>query len=922
MGQISSGVGLISGLPINDIIDQLVAIESRPRDQAHKQVAVLNSQQIAFQDINAKLLSLKLGVSGFATNRTFNQTTITSSDSALLGASTSSSVNPGSYSFIVDRLVAAQQMITVGFSDPDATALGAGTLTFEFGDGRLDSKTVLSQLNGGGGVPRGEIRITDRSGSSVHVDLSRSLTVDDVLTAINTTVGISVTARIKDDGFVIQDNTGSTTAVLNVTDVDASGITTALGLDVASVGNVLEGNQANFISMETPLSLLDDGQGVEINGAFNAHLRIQYQNMGLEHVDIDLTGATTIGDVISAINTQTDHAVTAAINENQTGVSLAGKASQVGVFEVQALNGTSADDLGILGVESDADGVINGSRILSTINSKLIRKLNGGSGVDLGTIGITNRLGATTNVDLSTAGSVAQLVDLINAAAAGVTASLNQAGNGLRITDKTGATASNLMIFDVNGAAAAGLNMTGSHGSAIADSGNLQYEYISNRTLLSSFNGGRGVSRGKFTIMDSSGATSEVDLTQGNEISVKDVIAEMNSKGLLINARVNDKGDGILIEDRGPGTVIVNVKESGSSTAEDLGLLGSAVGLGSDLDGSFEKTVSVSQNDTLNDVTEAINRAGINVSAAVINDGSPTSPFRMSFTADHSGLAGAFIFDEGTLDLRSANLSEARDAVVFFGSGDPVDGVAIRSSSNSLTSVIPGVDIDLKGTSDKAVQLTISRDDSAVVGAVQGFVDDFNGIIDTLDSLDSYDVETQERGLLLGDPTVATVRNSMYRMINKTFTDLTGQFTNITQLGVTIGTGAKLKFDSTRFVEALNADRDGVEALLTFKETQTDSDTNETILAAGGFGARFNDLLGTLTDSVNGTVQLRLHTLQDQVDLGNSRIVKLGEQLDAKRARLEVEFMALERALSQIQSQGSALVTLQQLAQANATFGL
>jgi len=391
---------------------------------------------------------------------------------------------------------------------------------------------------------------------------------------------------------------------------------------------------------------------------------------------------------------------------------------------------------------------------------------------------------------------------------------------------------------------------------------------------------------------------------------------------LLIHARVNDKGDGILIEDRGPGTVVVNVKESGSSTAEDLGLLGSAVGLGDDLDGSFEKTVSVSETDTLNDVTEAINQAGINVSAAVINDGSPTRPFRMSLTADHSGLAGAFVFDEGTLALRSANLSEARDAVVFFGSGDPVDGIAIRSSSNSLTSVIPGVDIDLKGTSDKAVQLTISRDDSAVIDAVQGFVDDFNGIIDTLDSLDSYDVETQERGLLLGDPTVATVRNSMYRMINKTFTDLTGQFTNITQLGVTIGAGAKLKLDSTRFIEALNADRDGVEALLTFKETQTDLDTNETILAAGGFGARFDDFLGTLTDSVNGTVQLRLDTLQDQVDLSNNRIVKLGEQLDAKRARLEAEFAALERALSQIQSQSSALVILQQLAQANATFGL
>ena len=52
----------------------------------------------------------------------------------------------------------------------------------------------LSALNGGAGVERGKIRITDRSGESEVIDLRFALTIDDVLKQINSSDNIDVIA--------------------------------------------------------------------------------------------------------------------------------------------------------------------------------------------------------------------------------------------------------------------------------------------------------------------------------------------------------------------------------------------------------------------------------------------------------------------------------------------------------------------------------------------------------------------------------------------------------------------------------------------------------------------------------------------------------------------------------------------------------
>jgi flagellar hook-associated protein 2 len=603
MGQITSGIGLVSGIDTASLIDQLLSLESRPKTIITQRNAVLNSQNVAFQDISAKLLSFKLSVSSIITNKAFGATNATSSNPEKVGISSGTSTTPGSYNFTVSRLVTTQQLLTRGYADTESTPVGAGTLTFEFGDARLETDTDLAQTNGGNGISRGKIRITDRSGSSAVVDLSKALTTNDVINAINNTDGINVTASVNDGQFVINDETGAAITNLSVADVGTTGTATSLGLVQSVAADTLTGANINQLGNKSLLGSLNDNNGVGIRQSV-ADMQFATRD-GATHT-LDLAGSVTVGDLIQKVSDQTGGAVVARVNAAGTGLELEDTTAGGGTFTVTALNdSTAAADLGLLQADGDADGIITGGRRLAALNTRLLGSLKGGSGVGLGEISITNRAGVATAVDLSAAESVADVLKLINESGAGVTAKLNLAGHGIEIVDDTGSTASNLIIADNSGTAATDLGLAQSVAASKLDSGNLQLQYVSGSTRLASLNSGAGVTRGIFKITDSAGASASVDLTQGNEITIADVLSEINSRGLAINARVNDNGDGIVIEDTGPGTFAIKVEEEGGTIARDLGLLGAAANPGDDFVGSFERTVEIDADDTLKRSTTA-----------------------------------------------------------------------------------------------------------------------------------------------------------------------------------------------------------------------------------------------------------------------------------------------------------------------------
>ncbi len=1165
MGTITTGTGLVSGIDIAGLVDQLMAIEERPKQLIEQRNAVLTAQQTALQDVNSRLLALKFNVDSLTGSTTFNATTATTSNENVLTVSSGAGAVPGNYSFTVDKLVQSQQVLTKGFKDIDDTSVGSGTLTFEKGNARLDSKTRLADLNGGAGVERGLIRVTDRSGAVGLIDLSRAVTVDDAILAINSATNVSVRATVTGDGLTITDNTGLGSGDLTITNAGLSDTASSLGIAGTDSSGAITGTQINVLGDDTALAFVNDGQGVDIRSDNVAEFTIT--DGGGTDYDINLLNETTLGEVVDTINAATGGVVVAAIAADGVSLTLTDSSGGAGTLSVAAGSGssTAASDLGLVGADDDGDSVLGGNRIVSNINSRLLTKLNGGDGignlrvlststpladlfdgagvttaglkelvifdrngsgytidldpsttagdliglVDAGTggnvtmsisgnsfvltdntggagnlraydnpgsgstivadlgltvdaavisftgadtfpvateqgagsINITDRDGTLFTVDMSSAKSVSDVIDGINDAAdtsgAGISASLNRAGNGIKLTDSTGGSG-DIIVADVDSTTAEDLGLLGTFSDDEVDSGNLQYQYMTLGTRLDTI----GFVAGNISITDSTGDTATVSFQQG-EATIADILQDINGAGLEINARINDNGDGIIIEDTNTGTqsVAISVEESGSSTAASLGLLGAASAAGEDFDGSFETTVeytsdamtgatllsalksgngidyeasaidftitttdgteydidltagittvqelidlihtttsnnvTVAINEdgnrlqvtdnaggagrllfesknssealgdlgfddadvdnpdfskssklvsdtTLGDLVDLINESDAGVSAAVINDGSSGTPYRMIFSSDTTGSAGAFVFDDGGAGFKASTFSEAQDAVVFYGSSNPAVAQIITSTSNTLEDVIPGASIDLLSTSDTPVQVTVSEDNAAVTAAATAFVEGFNGLMDTIDTYDSYNAETEERGLLLGDSAVIQLKNQLFASITRQNSEVSGTFNSLAEVGITVGSGGTLRLDSSKLTNALATDREAVKNLFTFKTTETDED-GETVTTARGVGIIIDDLLERLTDTDTGIIESRVATLTRQMDLNNDRIETIDEALAARRARLEAQFLAMEQALAGLQEQSSALASLQALgAQAASSVG-
>ena len=146
----------------------------------------------------------------------------------------------------------------------------------------------------------------------------------------------------------------------------------------------------------------------------------------------------TLGNVITNISRMTN--VTASINSARNGIKITDTSSLIknslSVSEVGG--GTTASSLGIIGKK---DGNIVGADLNAVLSTDtLISDLYDGEGLNLGDIRIVN--GATSGtVSLSSATTIGGAIDLINAAASGtVTASIDSAGNSLRVVSKNSST--------------------------------------------------------------------------------------------------------------------------------------------------------------------------------------------------------------------------------------------------------------------------------------------------------------------------------------------------------------------------------------------------------------------------------------------------------------------------------------------------
>lgn len=960
-----SGSGLISGIDTAGLINQLIAVASRPKVLAQTRLIQLQGQQAAFLDLNTQLSGLRSAAQSFRTDSVFRTKLATSSNAEVLTASASPGAQAGTYSFIVDRLVSSRQMLSRGFQDRNSTAVGAQSFTFESAQGRLDRDISLSALNDGAGIARGKIRVT-AGADSAEVDLSRAATVSDVLDAINGS-GLNVTARVRDGRFEIV----GATSVTNAGSADTAG---TLGLSVSAGGGVSGGawvgSSVYSISGNTALSSLNDGNGVDYNArtvvtegvATDVRLVIGgvTVDVGLGDIrarDDNGTPGDTSDDTFPVVEgaVSTIEGLLGRFNDAFTAAGVNATATidtASGALRITTSGGATIDsitqvgaaktvrDLGLNSVGSGATSV-TGARIFSGMGTTLLSGLNGGGsnggvGGD-GLISFQTRNGGSFSIDLDSGSfdTVEGLIDFINGHASNngaVTVELNAAGTGLRVRDNTGG-GGLLIITGTDGsdsAASLGIS-TGAGGvsSNAFEGSSLQRRYIGEATRLESLRNGRGVGEGKIRLIDASGLTAEVTIGP-NEKTVADLIAQIQSQisaqGLALSVGINDTGDGIKISDTSGSGNAIRVEDVTGSVASNLRLAKTASGVGASntIDGSFETTVEFSPTDTLNDMVTKINNAGAGVRVSILNDGSGARPFRLSFTAVDSGVAGRFTLDTNGFDLGLSVLDEGEDARVFFGSTNPATAILLSNSSNTLDNVISGVSIDLVSVNSSPVTVSVTEDTAGIEKKVQDFIDAYNRIVATVARSTRFDSETGERGALLGDGLVLGLRSGLFRSTQAANRGFTGAFSRLGEVGVRVGSDGNLELNKERFREAMIENPQAVEALFTRRVIDTsggsdadlpggvtvrDPNARESYSELGVIG-QIEEFARTYIDSIDGVLTARTQSLDTQIRNQRTRIDRLQDGLDRQRLVLEQRFTAMERALAQLQGQQSALSSI------------
>ncbi len=618
----------------------------------------------------------------------------------------------------------------------------------------------------------------------------------------------------------------------------------------------------------------------------------------------------TLGELIDTINQVDPTKLRAQISDDGDHIELIDLTTDNGgTFSVSSINNSSAaEDLGLTGTASS--GTITSRKLQAGLKTTLLTTLNGGQGLGtLGTIALTDRSGASASVDLSAAETVEDVIELINASGLAINAKVNTSGTGISLTDASGSFDSNFIVANADGTNSAELlNIEHDSTSLTVNSGNLGRQFVNENTKLDDLQGGAGIERGKFLIKNSAGNTRLFDLTDASFDTVGDLIDTINAQvDLNVEARINDRGDGIVLIDKTSGSGKLTVTEGSSiNTAASLGLLGTGVEKEVDgvtrtvIEGSEVTTIDIEAGQTLQDVIDKINDADIGLSASSLNTGSGTNPVRLSLTSTISGSKGRVVIDSSQSQFRFDEIVEAQDALLLFGSSsNAAAGILTSSTTNKFNEVLEGVSLTVNAASESPINVNVQVSDEPVLKAAQEFVDQYNALRTKLDDHTFFNESDNSTGVLFGSNEALRVDTELGNLITSRLAG-NGKFQSLEQLGFEFNDTGKLSLNSTKLRAAFEADPDEVEKFFTRETT--------------GFAHKVFNLTEQFAGRNNSLLVSRAQTLQSRSELNTDRIKAMTERLERKSESLLKEFYNLELTIGKLQNNQTALSQIQYIA--------
>lgn len=291
---------------------------------------------------------------------------------------------------------------------------------------------------------------------------------------------------------------------------------------------------------------------------------------------------------------------------------------------------------------------------------------------------------------------------------------------------------------------------------------------------------------------------------------------------------------------------------------------------------------------SVSELCDSINHSEDNpgVTATLVNtDGSTT----LMLTSDETGAENGFTINadmdstapfKADIDNRQ-NLSEAQDSEIYLGSDET--GPVITSSSNTYDDLIPGVSITFaqESTEDEPLTFTIANDSGATQEKVQTFVDAYNTLVDTLDSLTSNGSDGSAPGPFAGDAGISSLEKQIQDITHATYNGV-----SIIDYGITLDSDGHLQIDSETFDAEMEENPDGLTSLFVGDDSMT---------------AQIDDVMDTYLNDNDGIIMQRQTNIDDQQDQLTSETDQIKETYNSAYDRYISEFTSTMVEISTMQ---------------------
>lgn len=293
------------------------------------------------------------------------------------------------------------------------------------------------------------------------------------------------------------------------------------------------------------------------------------------------------------------------------------------------------------------------------------------------------------------------------------------------------------------------------------------------------------------------------------------------------------------------------------------------------------QTISVDPaNATLAGLAATINQAGIGVTANVVTDSTGS---RLSLTSQTSGAASQINIDSNSLNddtagaaLSIASAQPGQDAQLT------VDGIQISSASNTISNAIPGVTMQLLGTSANPVQVQIDNDTGSVTSALSTLVKNYNAVVSALTTQEGKDVSGKAQPLY-GSPLISQLQ----QMLSGALNTVSGtSLTSMTQIGLSLNASGTLSLNTDQLTTVMNGDFSGVQ---------------DFFQAANSFGRGLANAVNNAGNGTTNGILTRAQQANSTMETSlNSTISTMDARVATQKATLTAQLNAANQTLQAI----------------------